>query len=60
MIRAIQKKLGFHLELDECLTWWVVWEDETRQVATEKSVRLWEALLAEVTAQAKRRKIRAT
>jgi len=60
MTRALQRKLGFRLALDECLTWWIIWKDGKKQVATEESVRLWEELVGEVRAQALRKKIRAT
>ena len=55
----IVKELGFRLEMDEHLTWWIHWPDEAVALATEREVRLWEELEAEVRATARRKTFRA-
>lgn len=60
MAKALKKELGFHLELDEERVWWVVWENGMRRAASKETIDLWERLLAEITAQARRRKIKKT
>lgn len=62
MHERILNKIGFSLVMMQDLEWWVIWADEKRPAApaSEETLLLWEALEAEVTAQAKGEAIRAT